>query len=281
MPEGDTIHKIAAAMQPLMLGKVLRQLVLNPRGGVAESGERFEGCTVEAVYAHGKHLLIHLGSRDVLRVHLGMHGSWHRYRPDEAWRRPKHLARVVLDVTDDVLVCFNANEVEVLATAGIRSSNLFNRLGRDLLDPSFDAAEAVARARSFNPPDTALCDILLDQRAACGIGNVYKSEVLFVQRLNPRDALGSTDDTQLEQAYECASELLAANVGGGRRVTRLQQARNAGGLWVYGRKDQPCYECAEPISYARLGRGWRSTYWCGQCQRMGLHAQPAQAVANE
>ena len=106
---------------------------------------------------------------------------------------------------------------------------------------------------------------LLDQRVATGIGNVYKSEVLFVCSLHPRTGLGDVADDALSGLYREAATLLGRNVGGGPRVTR-RAADEAGLLWAYGRTAQPCLRCDTRIVSARLGRRQRSTFWCPGCQ---------------
>ncbi|MCP5153409.1 MAG: formamidopyrimidine DNA glycosylase [Ectothiorhodospiraceae bacterium] len=260
MPEGDTIHKLAGALDPLLRGKVLRRAVLRRSGPHALDGRR-----VESVVALGKHLLIHLDDARTLRTHLGMHGSWHRYRPGETWRKPARQASLVLETDDVVAVCFNAREVEVEARGGFTAREREQRLGPDLADPTFDAAAAVGRARERLAAETPLLDVLLDQRVACGLGNVYKNELLFLARIAPQTPLGAVEDTALEVLYDRAAALLGRNTGGGPRTTRFVDD-GRGRLWVYRRAGQPCLVCAATVRRARLGRGLRSTYWCPRCQ---------------
>jgi endonuclease-8 len=108
-------------------------------------------------------------------------------------------------------------------------------------------------------------DVLLDQGVASGIGNVYKSELLFLEGLRPLAPLGEVPDRALAGLYREARRLLAANLGGGPRRTRF--ARGPGErLWVYGRRGRPCYRCTATVEGARLGRHLRITYWCPRCQ---------------
>ena len=52
----------------------------------------------------------------VLHTHLGMPGSWHLYRPGEAWQKPARRARVTLYTDEFVAPCFNAPAVELLGS---------------------------------------------------------------------------------------------------------------------------------------------------------------------
>lgn len=261
MPEGDTIHTIAAAMAPRLEQVRLARIEFARRHGAAPAPGR-----VERVHAVGKHLLVELDGGRTLRVHLGMYGSWHRYRAGEPWRKPARRASVVLDTGEEVFVCFSAREVQVMRRSGIEASNLFHRLGPDLMGPDVDLTAVVQRARMFNSADTPLVDVLLDQRVACGIGNVYKCEILFLQRVHPATILSRVDDATLRRLYRSAAALLARNVSGGPRVTRV--ARDGRGrLWVYGRRGAPCLRCGDGvIQRAPVGQGARSTYWCPRCQ---------------
>jgi endonuclease-8 len=111
-----------------------------------------------------------------------------------------------------------------------------------------------------------LVDLLLDQRIAAGIGNVYKSELMFLAGCAPNWTLSEANDDMLLALYAQAATLLKANLGGGPRTTRRNDDGH-GHLWVYGRAGQPCLRCGASIRRGLLGCRPRSTYWCDGCQR--------------
>jgi endonuclease-8 len=260
MPEGDTIHKLAGALGAWLVGRRLvdGRVAVQPTLALA-------GRTVEAVRARGKHLFVDLQDGLVLRSHLGLHGSWHRYGPGEAWRKPARQASIVLATDVDVVVCFHAQEVELLERDAQRGFDLRRRLGPDLVETVPSPEELARRARAFLASEAPLADLLLDQRVASGVGNVYRSEVLFLERLHPLTPWTRLDERALERLVATAHRLLAANLGGGPRVTR-EVADGGDRLWVYRRAGLGCLECSTPIVTARLGRGLRSAYWCPRCQ---------------
>jgi endonuclease-8 len=278
MPEGDTIHKIAAAMRPALLEQRVHKARLRlwpagtyRRGGPAASadataaGTRIEGQVVREVFARGKHLFVAFDEGLLLRSHLGMYGSWHRYRPAESWRKPEWQASIALWTCNHVFVCFNAKEVELIHEPSIRHANFSNRLGPDLLAEDLDLELVVDRARQLVEAETPLADLLLDQRVACGVGNVYKSEVLFMEGRDPLLTVGVVPDGAIRGLYQRACSLLLRNLGGGRRVTRFSND-GQGRLWVYARQGAPCFRCGAEIRCGSLGRDRRSTYWCPACQ---------------
>ncbi|MEO0973834.1 MAG: DNA-formamidopyrimidine glycosylase family protein, partial [Pseudomonadota bacterium] len=215
MPEGDTIHKVAAAMRPRLEGAMLEHLWARDL-----DLRRLAGARVLDVDALGKHLVIAVEGDRTLRSHLGMHGSWHRYPAGKPWKRPRRQASLVVATVADEFVCFNAKEVECLRTTGIRNANFVARLGPDLIADAPDPSVLVARTRELGDPEMSLADVMLDQRLASGVGNVYKSEVLFLERCNPWTPLGIVDDALLHDLWVHAATLLRANLHGGRRVTR-------------------------------------------------------------
>jgi endonuclease-8 len=261
MPEGDTIHKLANYLAPRLEARVVRRARMpDPAGARLCAGQR-----VRHVFARGKHLFIEFDNDWLLRSHLGMHGSWHRYRDGEAWRKPRRQASLELATDDDVFVCFNAKGIELINAPGVRRRIFDTRLGPDLVAPAVDFPSVVQRAREFLAGDTPVADVLLDQRVAAGIGNVYKSEVLFITGHLPRTPLYALRDTELEACYATAAGLLKRNLGGGPRVTRFVNDR-AGRLWVYGRRGFPCLRCPGRVRFARIGNDHRSTYFCESCQ---------------
>jgi endonuclease-8 len=108
--------------------------------------------------------------------------------------------------------------------------------------------------------------VLLDQRIACGIGNVYKSEACFAVGRHPATPIGDLDDAGRRELFATAAAQLQANLGGGPRTTA---GPVPGTLAVYGRARRSCRRCGSPIEYGRVGTSARSTYWCPTCQPVG------------
>jgi endonuclease VIII len=265
MPEGDTIHKTAAALRPLLVGRTIQAARARVPGPMIE---RVVGSSVTQVEARGKHLVIHFDNGLALHTHLRMGGSWHRYNPGERWRRAPSQARVVLEVPEHVVVCFNAPVAELIEERVLARHPALTRLGPDLLAPVFDIDEAVLRLRN-NRADVAIGEALLDQQSLAGIGNVYKSEVLFLERLHPWTTLGELDEPRLRSVLVTAERLLRANAQprAGPRITTTTSSV-ASRLWVYARADRPCFRCRTLIQARRQGKTGRLTYWCPTCQSL-------------
>ncbi len=254
MPEGDTIHRAARRLGPELVGRPVRRWHVHRHRGPGLP----EGSAVEAVDSVGKHLLVRFTAGWVLDSHLRMNGSWHLYRPGERWREPEGAMRAVVEVPERLAVLFSTPVVRLWhpRAPGPRP---WERLGPDLCDPGPDLDAAVTRAR-WLPEGTELAEVLLDQRVAAGIGNVYKSEVCWAEEVDPRRRLGSLDDDILRRCYATAHRLLRRNLTRSRRVTYRT------GVAVYGRDGRPCPRCGARIVRDRQGGLDRVTYRCPRCQ---------------
>ena len=265
MPEGDTIFRTAEVLRAALVGRRVTSARAQARPGLRRVPDlsRLEGTTVGSVEARGKHLLIGFSNGLTLRSHLRMSGSWHRYRPGERWRRPMSQASAIIETAESVAVAFNTPVVELLNPTELGRSAPLTSLGPDLLSRHFNADEALRRLRERDQEE--LGNALLDQRAVAGIGNVYKSEVAFLEGLDPWAPVGSYTDAQLGGALGTARRLLQANTGGGARIT-TGSPRRGQGLWAYGRVGRPCRRCGTPIRSGRQGELARLTFWCPRCQ---------------
>jgi endonuclease-8 len=257
MPEGDTLFRTAAGLRPYLVGRDVVAARAQGPGPVPQI-QRVIGKRVDAVEAQGKNLLIRFDGGLELRTHLRMHGSWHRYRPGERWRRPAGRARLVLEVDGAVAVCFDAPVVELFETRAEAVHPSLSRLGPDLLSPGFDAAEALRRLRAPERRPMTISAALLDQQAMAGLGNIWRNETLFAERVDPLATVEALDDATLDRLVATGRRLLTQSAGlaPGRAPTS-----------VYRRTGRPCPRCGTAIRSARLrGDVPRTTYWCPTCQ---------------
>jgi endonuclease-8 len=269
VPEGDTLFRTAAGLRPHLVGRRVTAARTAGPGPVPQV-TRIVGAEVSAVEALGKNLLIRFDNGLEIRTHLRMNGSWHRYRPGERWRRPAARARLVIEVPGAVAVCFDAPVVELLEQRAEELHPSLGALGPDLLSPAFDADEVLRRLDDPSRAAATIGEALLDQRVMAGIGNVYRSEVLWIERVSPFAPVGGVDADARRRLVETARRVLLANAtrtAGPARTTTAGDRGAPGPLYVYRRTGRPCRRCSTPISSARLGRELpRSVYWCPACQ---------------
>jgi endonuclease VIII len=298
MPEGDTIHRAARTLHTALAGQRIERFEsVFAHLTRVDTDTPIAGRRMERVDARGKHLLMWLEGGLVLRTHMRMHGSWHIYRPGERWQRPRHDMRIVLETAPYVAVAFMVPVAEFVAADAVEREGPVAELGPDPLGDDFDAAAALARLAARG--DMEIADALLDQRAIAGIGNVFKSEILFAARVSPFAPVHALGGETLARIVAIAERQMRSNVGeatpaaggSGRRTTnRLDPLAGANAppkagqlstapsdaeplrwtraerRWVYGRRGLPCRRCGTPIRRATQGLDARSTYWCERCQ---------------
>src|SRR5688572_23273424 len=156
MPEGDTIHKLAARIGPLLIGRPLRQVTTQ---GLARPS--VDGHAVTDLRALGKHLAITPDDGAEIGTHLGRSGRWRRYPPPAPPPVSPGRASLVLVTDDDVLVCLQARTVEIAARRAPNRGAAVAALGPDVLADDFDPAAAAARARDAGARPFG--EVLLDQ----------------------------------------------------------------------------------------------------------------------
>ena len=276
MPEGDTIFRTARSLHRVLGGHVVTRFdTAYAHLDRVNVDTPLVGRTVDKVTSAGKHVLIYFSGGLILRTHMRMNGSWHLYRPGEKWWLGEHAMRVRIDTADWVAVAFDVPVAEFVTPRQLETRDPVAQLGPDLLGDSFDRDEAVRRivASAHRP----IAMTLLDQRIVAGIGNVYKSEVLFLVGVHPDTPSSAVPVATLERMMETARRLLQDNVAPGtpgaiQTYRNLRQwnrnADSADSLWVYGRRGKPCRNCGTPIEMKKMGIDARSTYWCGRCQTL-------------
>jgi endonuclease VIII len=262
MPEGDTIHRAARTLHAALAGQTITKF----ETVFAQLSRRdVEGRCVDGVEAAGKNLLMHFSGDLHLRTHMRMNGSWHIYRPGEKWRKRRSEMRIVLETPAWVAVAFNVRVAEFHDARSLERQDDLLNIGPDFLGETFDFEEAMRRIRER--ADMEIADVLLNQRVVAGIGNEYKSEVLFMTRISPFRRVADLTDAQLDAILRTSRKVMLANINK-RNAARITNFSLDPKLWqyVYGRGGKPCLKCGSPIQYAKQGKDARGTYWCGECQ---------------
>jgi endonuclease-8 len=259
MPEGDTVWLTAHRLDQALTG---RALTLSDLRVPSLATTDLRGRTVTAVLARGKHVLVRLDDDWTLHSHLRMDGSWYLSRAGVRARRyPDHLIRARLGNAEWTATGYRVHDLRLVPRTA--EAELVGHLGPDLLGADWDPARAVANLRA--QPDRPIAEALLDQRNLAGIGNLYKCEVLFLERLHPWTRVRDVGD--LDHVVTTAYRLLRANRDHPEQSTtgHLERGREH---WVYGRAGEGCLRCRTPILRAEQGAPpyARSSYWCPKCQ---------------
>jgi endonuclease-8 len=244
VPEGDTLHRAAWRLQPLV-GERVEVETPHPRARASVDAAQLDGRRLESVEAIGKNLVLRFEGGVVLRSHLRMSGRWTvQPRGQKTAGRPWLVLRG--SAAEARLWNGPVLELHTRALAG---------LGPDILatPPDIDAMlERIGRADG----ERRLGDILQDQHLVAGIGNMWMAESLWRARLSPWLRVRDVAEEDRRRALETAAALMRASVDGGRELPKQ----------VHGRAGRPCPRCGTPIRSRGQGDANRTAYSCPACQ---------------
>jgi endonuclease-8 len=255
MPEGDTLARAAETLRQWLVGRTITRVDARDVG-LKHRAQSLVGRDVDSVEARAKHLLITIGDR-VIHSHMKMTGSWHVYATGERWKKSPVAMRLVLEAGDRTAVCFNAPVVQIVNAKDLGAVPGLNTLGPDIL-VNIDPVEGAKRLRTL-PPSTPAGDALLDQTAVSGLGNIWRCEALWVERVHPAARVEAIDDDTLAALVRTGAALMGAAAN--RSASRPPPQ-------VYKRSGQPCRRCGTPITSQRMGKDNRTAYWCPTCQQV-------------
>lgn len=268
MPEGHVAHRNAGLWRTHLPGRaVVRAWSRDPKALALDLPRRLMGEVCAGAEARGKHHLLRFDSGRVLHTHLRMNGIWRLYG---SGRVPERGLTLGLDFDGVTAALYRCQAVKLLEPGeplppGVR------RLGPDLLDPAIDPGAVTRDALAAVDPGREVGEAVMDQTVVSGIGNVYKSEALFLEGVDPWRAVGSLTPEEAERIGATASRLLFRGVDEPGSITTYDGPnrpwkRARGEKWVYGRIDEPCRRCGTRIRARGQGDDNRTTYWCPSCQ---------------
>ncbi|MEU4334597.1 DNA-formamidopyrimidine glycosylase family protein [Micromonospora lupini] len=267
MPEGHTIHRLAARHAELFAGDKLH--AASPQGRFAEGAARLSGTVLEGTEAYGKHLLHHYAGELTLHVHLGLYGKF----TDGPGTPPDPVGQLRLRLASDRhwLDLRGPTACELFTPPEV--SALRERLGPDPLRADADPERAYARI-SRSP--TPLAALLLDQSVVAGTGLIFVTEALFRAGLSPTMPGRGLTRAGWDALWADLVELMRLALRQGRidtvRDVHLPEAmgrpprvdRHGGEVYVYRRAGGLCHVCGTEVSRGELAG--RNLYWCRTCQ---------------
>ena len=257
MPEGHTIHRAARDHRRILARQKL--IVSSPQGRFSEGASLLNEQTCSAVEAFGKHLLYKFNNEYTLHIHLGLFGRIRKQKLPLA--EPKGSVRVrligkthLIDINGPT-ICEILDQKEVMALVG--------RIGPDVLrtDANPDLAyNKIARSRA------PIGRLIMDQSVMAGIGNIYRSEILWRQAIHPETPGKAINRQTFDQIWDDARTLLAIGVERNAIITvfdgQLSKKRYGKKFNIFGKAS--CPKCEGEIR--RFEISGRRTFVCDTCQ---------------
>ena len=272
MPEGHTLHRLARLHQRRFAGQPVA--VSSPQGRFADSAAVLDGRLFRRASVWGKHLFHHYGPIEgpieggpIVHVHLGLYGTFTEWERGPELPEPVGQVRMRI-VGDEYGTDLRGPTVcEVLDEGQV--DDVVARLGPDPLRADADPSGPWARITKSSRPIGAL---LMDQTVIAGVGNVYRSELLFRHRIDPFRPGRTISQPEFEAAWVDLVALMKVGLRRGKIIVVLPEhdhgapSYRAGRprTYVYRRSGDPCRVCGTTIRTEVLDG--RNVFWCPVCQ---------------
>ncbi len=273
MPEGHTLFRLAAELTAAFAGH--RVAVSSPQGRFAADAAVVDGSLLVGAQSAGKHLFVEFDHERIVHVHLGLIGHFDVHAGVAEVPPPVGEVRLRLVAGTPRGASYadlrGATRCDLVGPA--RREEVLAGLGPDPLRPGSDPDGAWRRIRKSPRP---IGDLLLDQAVVAGVGNVYRAEVLFRQRIHPLRPGNTLRVGQWRAIWDDLVALMVEGVRLGRIDTvrpehtpeamgRPARADDHGGeVYAYRRTGQPCLVCGRAIRTEVLAG--RNLFWCPRCQ---------------
>ena len=314
MPEGHSVHRLARQFGDVFAGE--RLAVSSPQGRFGPGAALLDGHVMTAATAHGKHLFLEFDHGLVLHVHLGLYGAWDfggdaTFRGASSIGAPRKVGeREVYDA--ETTPAYDGAPSAAPAYAGppepvgaVRVRLVSGHGWADLRGATtceaITEAEAAGVAARLGPDPlrnlpgdrdafaatlagkrTPVAALLMDQKVIAGVGNVYRAELLFRQRLDPWLPGAGLSPNAARRLWDDTAAMMSDGVRDGRIITtpprywgvlpepeKLPEPRKLAdpdrAHFVYRRHGLDCRDCGTPVALTELGA--RKLYWCPQCQQ--------------
>ncbi len=263
MPEGHTLHRLARLHQR-RFGRA-PVTVSSPQGRFSDGAAVIDGRVLRKADAWGKHLFHHYAGGAVVHVHLGLYGSFtEQPLPMVAPVGQVRMRMIGGQFGTDLrgpTVCELIDESAV--------DDVVGRLGPDPLRPDADPDLAWAR---ISKSRRSIGSLLMDQSVMAGVGNVYRSELLFRHRIEPHRPGMLLDRAEFDAAWADLVALMKVGVRRGKIVV-VRPADDHGApsyapdrprTYVYRRAGEGCRICGTVIRTEVMEA--RNLFWCPTCQ---------------
>lgn len=249
----------------MLIGEPLLEVRLPRRWG--ERALELQGTWLTSTETRGKHLLLHLSSGATLHTHAMQYGSWQIGARGMELRKEAKYVRLRLATAAHEAVFFHGPVVELLSPDELAQHGALAALGPDVMASDFDRDEAARRVAVAG--ERPIGDVVLDQRVMAGLGNIFKSEGLFLARVDPRRPAAGVSRAELERLWDDLIPIMWSGTQRyGKTTTTPPELQQAGHLhYVYRRRGHACLVCGAKIEMLRQGELERSTFFCPVCQR--------------
>lgn len=251
----------------MLVGELLQ--ITSPQGRFTIGAQMLDGRRLHSIEACGKHLFYQFDGVDtgpVLHIHLGLFGKYrvHKRKEDEV-PDVRGATRVRFITPNHVVDLNGPNQCEVIEPH--RKHAIIDRLGPDPLRQDADPKRAWDR---ISKSRTGIGKLIMDQSVIAGIGNIYRTELLFRAGLSPDLQGRAISRPVFNRLWRDAVKLLNIGVKYNRIITvpldRIDTTpgtlRASERTLIFGKTH--CPTCGSAITRFEIAK--RRAFRCDVCQ---------------
>jgi len=231
----------------------------------------------------GKNLFIDLSGGKTLYIHLKMTGHLlikskiknqksklrSNYFEDKVNQYIHHIWRLKSGRTIEFSDLRKFAKIVLVDTKKIKDLPEIKKLGIDAMDSEFTLKKF--REILTKRKNKKIGLVLMEQESIAGIGNIYRSEILFESGIDPQRPVSSLKENEIEKIHSQIKKILKKAIH--LRGTSDSDYRDTSGapggfqnvLKVYNREKENCKKCGTIIK--RMQMGQRSVFFCPKCQK--------------
>ncbi len=284
MPELPEVQTIVNDLEKKVVGLTIVDVWSDYKQAVRPNFSKFKkgivGQKIISTDRKGKHLVIHLDNNHSIVIHLKMIGHL-LFKPKKFSSRSTeffdekingYIHHIIYFKNGDSLAMSDMRKfgwLAVVKTFEVEEMKEISQLGIDALsvDLSFKKFDELLEKRK----NGKIGIVILDQKWVAGIGNIYRSEILFEAGINSERLIKSLNNDERKKLYQAMRKVLKKSVR--MRGTSTVDYRDTAGkkgnfqnfLKVYGREGEQCPNCQGRIERLKLSQ--RSVFWCQGCQK--------------
>ena len=241
----------------MLVGKKLD--VSSPQGRFMAGASRLDGQICSSIEAYGKHLVYQFRNDLALHIHLGLFGKFRTAKTPVA--EPKGEVRVRMISPTHGVDINGPNTCEILDRPLL--AKLISRIGPDVLRKDAEPDRAFARIAKSK---SGIGQLLMDQSVMAGIGNIYRTEILWRQGINPLTPGNAITRADFHRLWKDSVKLLEFGVKANAIITvdGVKKSKSRYGERVNIFNKPHCPACGADIHKFEIAK--RRAFMCETCQ---------------
>ena len=282
MPELPEVQTVVTQLGEKVVGKTIASFWSGWKKKVLDSYPVFvkkvKGATIVKTRRFGKHIVLDLDNGFSIVIHLKMTGHLlsknKQNRKDPIFTQDpiNGFIHHIFTFSDGSTLEFSDMRkfgwLRAVQTSEVEDLPSISSLGVDALSHELTARRF--RELMLKKKKQFIGTVLLDQGIIAGIGNIYRSEALFLAGILPTRLVSDIQETEWSPLLASIKKVLKKAVklrgmsDGDFRDTDGLPGRFQRTLFVYGRTGLPCKKCDTIIERKKIGQ--RSIFYCSRCQ---------------